>query len=76
MDRKKILLELKEIIKGDKPAKDKLAGINTLCKLTGDFSPSKQETSFDSNDSGNIDISKLNRKEREEMKQNILREMR
>jgi hypothetical protein len=62
MGRKNILKELIKIIKSDDP-KDKLAGINTLGKLCGDFAPQKKEISFEYESSLNKDLTKLSDEE-------------
>ena len=75
MDRKSVLLELRNMIKGkNSSAKEKLAGINTLCKLLGDFAPQKQELQIE-HSSGSVDVSKLTGVEIIELRDKILAEM-
>ena len=71
LDRRRVLTVLREIIKGDN-AKDKLAGINILCKLTGDFSPQRQEIQVEYESSLDIDLSKLSADELKELQDSIL----
>jgi len=74
LDRRRILIMLRQVIKGNN-AKEKLAGINILCKLTGDFSPKKEEVQIEYESSFDIDISKLSKKELLELRDKILANM-
>lgn len=86
VSRVNIILKLKEIIMGKKEIIDESgktiqepkydgktinSAITTLCKLTGDFAPQKQEIEIES--SGlDVDVSKLNPEELEELRLKLL----
>lgn len=46
--------------------------ITTFAKLTGDFAPEKKKITLDSDEFSNIDVSKLDQKQLEELKASIL----
>jgi hypothetical protein len=75
LDRKSILLELKKIIKGGYNAREKLASINILCKLTGAFSPKKSEYDLNFLVKKNINYDKLSQKEIKELETSILADL-
>lgn len=75
MDKKSILMEIKDIIKGEeRSAKEKLAGINVLCKLTGAYASQKQDIQIELSES-KFDFSKLTIEEIEQKRQELLNEM-
>lgn len=74
LDRKKILLEIRNVIRSDN-AKEKLAGINLLCKITGSFAPEKKEVQLEYESSFDIDITKLSKTEILELQNKILTSM-
>jgi hypothetical protein len=59
LDRKRVLLELKKIIKGNYSARERLAGINILCKVTGAFSPDRSEVDIHFSEERKYDTSKM-----------------
>jgi len=75
LDRKSILYELKKIIKGDYTAKDRLAGINTFCKLTGGFSPDKSEVDIYFEKKEKIDTSNMSSEQIRELQNAIFAEL-
>ena len=60
--RKNILKEVIVVVKSDNH-KEKLAGINLICKLTGGFSPERKDVSIEYESNFNVDISKLSKEE-------------
>lgn len=75
LDRKSILLELKKIIKGNFSARERLAGLNTLLKITGSFSPVKTEIDFSFNERKKIDTSNMSLEEIKQLGYKIAAEM-
>ena len=87
MGRKEILGELNKILFGsqvridkkgeqieiEEDGKTKIAAINTLCKLTGDFSPERKEVDF--SPSRKIDTKNLSKEEIKAMQESLLNEM-
>ena len=87
MSRKEILKELKEVIWGERvmldknqvqitvgeDGKTKIAAINTLVKLTGDFSPERKEVDFSA--TKKIDTKNLSEEEIKELQATLLTEM-
>lgn len=87
MDRKEILKEIKNIVWGERivldkkgeqvkigeDGKTKIAAINTLIKLTGDFTPEKREVDFGSGKK--IDTSNMSDEEIKELQDSLLNEL-
>lgn len=75
LDRKSILLELKKIIKGDYSARERLAGIHLLLKITGAYSPNKTELDINFSDKKKIDTTGMTFEEIQQLEYKIASEI-
>lgn len=72
LDRRSILLEIKNVIKNGKPM-ERLSAIKLLCTLKGDFKPIKQVIDFSCNTK--IDTTKMSEAELRELRDQLFSEM-
>lgn len=72
--KKQIFFNGQEVGEADDNASANKA-IETLLKIMGDFAPEKKDLKITDDNDSEIDITKLNEKEREELKDKILRDL-